>query len=381
MRALLLLPLLLVGAAPAPVDQAARLHNAKAASLAAERRAAQLQRAAEAENDEAAKARVQEAVVVERIKAAEADTIAARARLALADARLEDQHVRLAERQAPVERLVAALQSLARRPAAVALVQPGSANDIVHVRAVLGTMLPIVRARTVGVRRNIAEARRLRGQAAIAAASVRDGNARLQSERLALVRMEGEHRLRSRDLGRSALVESDRAIALGERARDIVDQMDQTTAATEIGAALATLPGPLPRPAQPGDAPLTRFTLPPYRLPVGGRVVEGLGEISPAGVRSRGVAIAAPRAAPVVAPADGRIVFARPFRGYGNVVIIDHGRGWTSAITGLGAVSVKRGDAIAAGTVLGQVPTGGDTRISVELRRRGVPVDLAQLIS
>lgn len=380
MRRLAFLPLMLIAATPAPVDQRVQLRDAKAAAEAADKRSAQLERAAAAEQNAALKARVQEAMVGERIKAAEAETIAARARVALADQRLAEQRLQLEARQAPIERLVAALQSLARRPAAVALIQPGSTGDIVHVRAVLGTMLPLVRQRTDAVRAGIAEARRLKGQASLAAATLREGHARLQRERLALVKMEGEHRLRSQTLNRSAMFESDRAIALGERARDIVDQMDETTVAAETGASLAALPGPLPRPAN-DDTPPIKFGVAPYRLPLAGRIIEGLGEISTAGVRSRGLTIAAAANAPVVAPAAGRVLFARRFRDYGLVVIIDHGKGWTSAVTGLGAVTVKRGDAVAAGAPIGQAPPEADARIAVELRRRDTPIDLAQLIS
>jgi septal ring factor EnvC (AmiA/AmiB activator) len=380
MRRLLLLPLLLVAAAPAPPDRRAELKAANAAAAAADARSKALDRAAAAERDAAAKARVQEAAVAERVTSAEAEIVAARARVVLVDAMLVRQHDRLEERQAPIERLVAALQSLARRPPAVALVQPGSTDDIVHVRAVLGTMIPLVRQRTDVVRAEIAQSRKLRGDATLAAASLRQGHARLQSERLALVRMEGEHRLRSQSLGRSAMFESDRAIALGERARDLVGMMEEGSNAAETGAELATLAGPLPRPATADDQP-ARFGVPPYRLPAAGSVVTGLGELSPAGVRSRGLTIAAAPNAPVIAPATGRVLFARRFRDYGLVVIIDHGNGWTSAITGLASASVARGDRVAQGTPIGRAAATPDARIAVELRRKGTPVDLAQLIS
>ena len=47
------------------------------------------------------------------------------------------------------------------------------------------------------------------------------------------------------------------------------------------------------------------------------------------------------RSARAVAPAAGRIVYAAPFRSYGNVVIIDHGGGWTTVITDLAALDVS----------------------------------------
>lgn len=380
--ALLLAAVTLVGASPAPniAEQRARLKAAKADAKAADARAVALDRAAALERDEARKASVREAAVSARIAAAEAEIAAATARVAITDRQVRAQRVRLAERQAPIQRLIAALQSLARRPAVVAVAQPGSTADIVRVRAMLGTLLPIVQARTRAIRRDVEQARVLRRNADLAAASLSDGRARLQAERLALVRLEGEHRLRSQGLARSALFQSDRAIALGERARGLVDAIEQTQSAGEVRRDLAMLPGPLPRPAQGSADRVARFAVAPYRLPAAGRVVEGLGELSPTGVRSRGVTLATAPGAPVVAPAAGTILFARRFRGYGAVVIIDHGNGWSSALTGLDAVDVGVGERVAQGVGVGRAVMGEDPRIGVELRRRGDPIDLAQLL-
>jgi murein hydrolase activator len=360
-------------------EQQGRLREATAQSQAAQARSAQLERQAAAERDQAAQARAQEAAAAERIKAAEADIAAARARVAIVDRQLAAQRVRVAERQGPILRLIAALQSMARRPAVLGLVQPGSTEDMVHVRAVLGTVMPVVQARTADVRAELGRIRRLRSAAQAAIDGFREARGRIERERVALVKLEAEHRARSRALGRSALVESDRAIALGERARDLVDQMETAGAAAEIQADLAALPGPLPRPAPSAAARLAKGGA-PYLLPVAGSVVTGMGELSPTGVRARGVTLACAANADALAPAGGRILFAGAFRDYGGVVIIDHGKGWTSSVTGLGAIAVRVGDQVRQGMRIGRAPGGDGPRVTVELRRRGQPMDLTQLL-
>ncbi|OYY66156.1 murein hydrolase activator EnvC [Sphingomonas sp. 28-62-11] len=363
-----------------------RLVEAKAQSAAAQARADKLEAAAAAERDEARKARAQEAVVAARIQRAEADIAAAQARITIIRRLLDQQRARLAEKQGPIVRLMAALQSLARRPVVISLVQPGSVNDLVHVRAVLGSVIPQVQARTADVRADLARTRRLQAGAALAVASLGESRTRLEAERLVLTRLEAEHRLKSRALGRDALFESDRAIALGERARDIVDLMDQLGNQAETRAALEALPGPLPRPPRPGEVPSPIDTTawsrdaPPYRLPVDGRVVTGLGEISEAGVRSRGLTMATASGAQVIAPAAGRIVFARRFRDYGTVVIIDHGGGWTSLIANLGTASVAVGERVAQGTPIGRAATVEEPRITIELRRKDRAIDMTRLL-
>jgi septal ring factor EnvC (AmiA/AmiB activator) len=360
-------------------DQQRRLIDARAQSQAAAKRAAKLDAAANAERDQAAKALAEEQALAAKVQQAQADIIAATARIALVDRLLTDQQQQLAVQQGPIARLVAALCSLALRPSSVAVMQPGSVADLVHVRAVLGTTLPLVQAHTAGLRGDLDRNRRLRTDAVLATQSLTDSRRRLEADRIALARLEAEHRLKSQSLSRGALAESDRAIGLGERARDLVDQMQTTGNAAATGRALAQLPGPLPRPAQPGEIVSGAFSWTtasaPWKLPVTGKLVTGFGEVSDAGVTARGLTFAVVGEADIIAPAAGKIVYAGPFRDYGNVVIIDHKGGWTTLIAGLGALSVKLNQTVVQGALIGAAQPGEDRRITVELRRKGRPVD------
>lgn len=365
--------------APTLAEQQARLKAASDASAAAQARSQALERAAANERDEAARARAGEAAIAQRIVAASADIAAAQARIAIVDRLMRAQRQRLFERQETITRLVAALQSLARRPAVLGLVQPGSTEDIVHVRAVLGTTMKVVEARSADVRAELTRIRQLRAGAVAAVASLREGKQRIERERIALVQMEAAHRLRSRDLDRSALVESDKAIALGEQARNLVDSMETITADSETRGTLAALPGPLPRPGDTAASTGAQRAA-AYRLPVPGAVATGFGELSDTGVRSRGLTLVTRGEAPVVAPAAGRAVFAGHFRDYGMIVILDHGQGWTSLVAGLGSIAVRAGANLPQGAAIGRAGGGDAPRVTVELRRRGQPIDLTALL-
>lgn len=369
-------------ATPTPTglaEQQRRLIAAKRAAAAAATRADHLARAARTERDRAARAKVEEQALAARVAAAVADLDAARARVALVGRLQARQRAVLGATQAPVARLLAALQSLGRRPAAAAIAQPGSVDDMVHLRAVLGAALPVVEARTAGVRAALAQSRTLRAQADLAAAALRSSRIRLEGDRVALAKLEASHRARAGALGRDAIGESDRALALGERARDLVDGMAEQGAATATAGDLAQLAGPVPRPLAPGVVPPARVRG-VYRLPVAGRLMTGLDEISDAGVRSRGLTFAVAPGAVVVAPADGVVRYARRFREYGTIVIIDHGQGWNTLVTGLADVGVRPGASVMAGAPIGHAGRGEDPRVTVELRRRGRPADIAALV-
>jgi septal ring factor EnvC (AmiA/AmiB activator) len=115
-------------------------------------------------------------------------------------------------------------------------------------------------------------------------------------------------------------------------------------------------------------------------MPVGGRVLSGVGELNDAGVHARGLTLAVEGGQDVRAPADGRVVFAGPFRTYDFVLILDHGGGWTSVVTDLAAMAVSVGQQVERGTAIGR--TGGDDgRLTVELRFQGRPVPITALLS
>jgi septal ring factor EnvC (AmiA/AmiB activator) len=91
-----------------------------------------------------------------------------------------------------------------------------------------------------------------------------------------------------------------------------------------------------------------------------------------------GVDIAAPAGAPVRAVAPGRVVHAGWFRGYGNLVIVDHGAGYHTLVAHLGSMRTAMGEEVEAGDVLGSVGDSGSLKgpyLYFEVRERGRPVD------
>jgi len=255
-------------------------------------------------------------------------------RLAGAEARLERleqqgraQEEKIAATQAPLARLLAAIQRLALRPPVLALAAPGSVDDLIHTRALLAALAPAVADRVAGIRRDMAATEALRAETAQMMAT---------------------------------LVEGDPARLAAQDAK--------------TGAALAALSGPLPRPGTDYRAsPLS--AAPVYRLPAPGTVVIGMGERSGKGT-ARGLTLATPAAVAVVAPASGRIVYAGRFRGYGDIVIIDHGHGWKTVLAGLASTNVDVGGSAMAGQPIGRMGQARP-RLTIELRHDGRAVDVA----
>ncbi len=93
-------------------------------------------------------------------------------------------------------------------------------------------------------------------------------------------------------------------------------------------------------------------------------------------VMHAGLDIAAPHGKPVVAPADGAVVFAGLEGAYGNVIVIDHGHGIRTRYAHLANMKVKPGDRVARGQEIGAVGnTGRSTgpHLHYEVRVNGLP--------
>ncbi|USI73601.1 murein hydrolase activator EnvC family protein [Sphingomonas morindae] len=373
---------LLALAAPAPgqtpgYDQnRAALFSARRAAAEAEARAAALQAAARGASDEATRARAEAAALTLRVAAAEQDLAAAQARIRLLGAIRARERRRLAARQGPILHLLAALQTMARRPPGLAIAQPGSVADLVHVRLLLADAMPVVAARTVRVRAELARATRLRAETEQAAAALVSSRHTLGARRQALAALEASATQRALRLADRAADVAQQAIGLGETARDIADRLRVDQAADQVVRRLAALPAPPPRPG-----PIAAAALPlhqghdRYRLPFTGRVETGFGEVSPSGARARGLSLAVAPRAEVLAPAEGHVAFAGPFRSYGQVVILTHGGYWTTTLTGLATLAVHAGDHVRAGQPIGRAGATAP-RLTVELRRGRRPIDV-----
>ena len=116
--------------------------------------------------------------------------------------------------------------------------------------------------------------------------------------------------------------------------------------------------------------------------PVAGTVVKAWGEPGDAGPAA-GISYSPPPAARVAAPCGGRVVFAGPFRSFGQLMIIDCGGGYHFVLAGLERLDTPVGRAVEAGEPIGVMPswdphaTGPRPLLYVELRHNGAPINPA----
>lgn len=118
-------------------------------------------------------------------------------------------------------------------------------------------------------------------------------------------------------------------------------------------------------------------------LPASGTLLRRFGEPDEFGSPSRGITLRAYPGGPVIAPLDGVVRFAGPFRGYGAILIIEHDGRYHSLIGGLGRIDVVPGQPVVAGEPVGiaalpQNDQNSAPRLYFEFRRDGQPINPIQ---
>ena len=114
------------------------------------------------------------------------------------------------------------------------------------------------------------------------------------------------------------------------------------------------------------------------RLPVRGAVAGRFGSPRDGGGTWRGLFIKAGAGSEVKAIAHGRIVFAEWMRGFGNLLIVDHGNGYLSIYGNNDALLKQVGQAVKGGETVATVGNSGgnpETGLYFELRHQGNPID------
>lgn len=374
MRWIALAPLPLLALAGSSVAVAppggASLAQARAEQVAAQREADRLTKAAIEARGSLERLAAQRKAAVAELAAAEAAISAAAAELDLRRQAVAASERQLAQRQAPVAALVAGLVNLGRRPPILAIADGQSVTELVRVRTLLDSTLPEVRVRSAALRSELARNRALEAEARGAAAKLVEANRERSAKQRRLAALEAEASRQAERLGSSALSAGDRSIAAEERTAGLTSRSAQEAAARRMALELARLDGAQRRPFKP-DSQTARAPL-AYRLPVAARVVDGTGSVSASGIASRGITLASLRGTAVVMPADGSIAFAGPYGRHDGVVIIDHGKGWMTLLTGVRS-AVQRGTRLAAGEPLGRALGP----VTVELSINGRPVSAA----
>ncbi len=164
-------------------------------------------------------------------------------------------------------------------------------------------------------------------------------------------------------------------VVLLEKLRKLMAQMPKPVAKPGKSGK----PGGTPRPAlKPSGIGSAMIPTGPLKLPLAGSMLAGYGGTMPDGHKSQGWLIAGNPGAEVHAASAGRVAYADWLKGYGLLIILDHGNGYMTLYAFNDALLKNAGDSVQAGETISTVgSSGGQGRSALyfELRRNGQPQD------
>ncbi len=300
------------------------------------------------------------------------------------EAALADQRRRLAG-------TLGALGRLSRNAPQALFVFPGEPSDMVRSAMLLRIAVPQLGDRAATLTREIESLSAVKRDIAGKLLGLRQAGAALDEERARLrvllnrknaLRRETEEAYRKnsermRDLAAKAQNIRDLMARLRKESREpVVEPRAKNTVRRPDDAATPAVPPPPAVAVAPGG--LRVFpTRGPLTLPVRGRLVSRYGESTNFGNTAKGIRFETRPNAQVVTPFDGKVVFAGPFRTYGQILIIEHQGGYHTLLAGLGQIDAVVGQWLLAGEPLGAMATRKSEKptLYVELRRNGQPIN------
>ncbi len=334
-----------------------------------------------------------------RVRTVEAQIEATEVKLRSLDERESTFQKSLDERRAVIIEILAALQRIGRRPPPALLVRPEDVLQALRTAITLGAVVPDMRAEAEALAGDLADLAQVR-QDIVAERSVLAGDLdHLAKEQLRL-NMLIDARQKSEATAEQALAgEQQHAVDLARRVDNLKDliakleqNLDSATRAARDAARSIEQDATQPQLAALGDpgrlAPAVAFaaTRGQLRLPVNGVPIRGFGAPDGAGGTQKGLSIATHRGAQITAPCDGWVVYAGPFRSYGQLLILNAGGGYHMLLAGMERISVDLGQFVLTGEPVAVM--GGPAQVSaamttgskqpvlyVEFRKDGAPID------
>jgi murein hydrolase activator len=334
-----------------------------------------------------------------RVREVEGRIDEARTRLRPLDAQEAALRKSLDERRRAIVEILAALQRVGRQPPPALLVQPEDALKAVRTAITLGAIVPDMRNQAEALSGDLADLVTVRK----AIVGENEHLARdldlLGREQLRMNLLIDERQKKQSQTEEALDAERTRAAGLARQAENLKDLIAKLESALDPAtrnahAEARSIEEDATRPAlaalkDPGRlAPAVTFSAlrGRLRLPVNGARIRDFGASDGVGGTQKGQSIAAHPGAQITSPCDGWVVYAGPFRSYGQLLILNAGGGYHVLLAGVERISVDLGQFVLTGepvAVMGsgaQVSAAGATRskqpvLYVEFRKDGAPID------
>jgi septal ring factor EnvC (AmiA/AmiB activator) len=339
--------------------------------------------------------------VAAQVRGVEGKVGDAEARLRTLDGREQQVRGSLDSRRSEIIEVLAALQRAGRRTPPALLVRPEDALQSLRTAMLLGSVVPELRSRAAKLAGDLGELVALRKNIASERDHLAADRDKLRDDQTRLAAFVDERQRQQAAIEQNMEAEGARAIALSRQVdslQGLIAKLEQDLKSAAKAAATATLQG---APATVDGKPnLAAFKDPArkspavafasarglFALPVNGAKIREFGGSDGSGGVEKGISLATKAGAQVTTPCDGWVVYAGPFRSYGQLLILNAGGGYHVLIAGMERISVNIGQFVLTGEPVATMGTTSQVAsilatnasqpvLYVEFRKDGTPID------
>jgi len=183
--------------------------------------------------------------------------------------------------------------------------------------------------------------------------------------------------MRWNKLDNANLIETGQVLRVAPPVPEAVVVAKPVPAPSMAAAAASSASAPVSSPA-PTPAPLALEEGVSFQWPARGNLISGFDES-----KNKGLDIGGKAGDPVLAAADGRVVYAGAgLRGYGNLIILKHNNTYLTAYAHNQSLLVKEDQTIKRGQKIAEMGNSDADQVKLhfEIRRQGKPVDPAKYL-
>jgi septal ring factor EnvC (AmiA/AmiB activator) len=336
-----------------------------------------------------------------QVRSVETRIADAEARLRPLDDREQQIRVSLDSRRSEIVEVLAALQRAGRRTPPALLIRPEDALQSLRTAMLLGAVVPELRGRAEKLSSDLGELVALRKTIATERDALARDRDKSKDDQLRLAALVDERQRKQSAIEKDMEAEGARAITLSKQVdslQGLIAKMEQDLKSAAKAAVLASLQG---APAAPNGKPNVGGLKDPARLspaiafasakgllafPVNGSKIRDFGGSDGAGGVEKGISLATRAGSQVTTPCDGWVVYAGPFRSYGQLLILNAGGGYHVLIAGMERISVNIGQFVLTGEPVATMgstslvasilaTTASQPVLYVEFRKDGTPID------
>lgn len=290
---------------------------------------------------------------------------------------------------------LAALQSLALRPSEAILAQPLSPVEVMRSSILLRGSVHSLKERAEIIRQGIEDISNQKEEIAKRLQDLEKENQQLAAQQTEMKQMSQQKSKMYEQISSQSKEAQQKATVLAGQAsnlRDLLDKLEKQKAlqqkqmaekqrlSRERAADQVRADKGL---ASSASSASINFAKAKGKLsrPARGPILTQFHQEMSKGVVSNGIDIKTASNAQVIAPYDGTVIFAGPFKNFANLLIIDHGDGYTSLLSGLEETDAKVGQTLLAGEPVGNMPSGNNAKLHMEIRQNNRPLNPAEWLT